>query len=53
MINMGRIDVELPDELEKEFRLEVGRRLGMKKGNLTKAVEQAIRQWIENKNLGE
>lgn len=50
---MGRIDVKLPDQLEKEFRLEVGKRFGMKKGNLTKAVEQAIRQWIENKDIGE
>lgn len=50
---MGRIDVELSDKLEKEFRLEVGKRFGMKKGNLTKAIEQAIRHWIENKNIEE
>ena len=50
---MGRIDVELPDQLEKEFRLEIGKRFGMKKGNLSKAVEQAIKQWIENKDIGE
>lgn len=50
---MGRIDVELPDQLEKEFRLEVDKRFGVKKGNLTKAVQQAIRQWIENKEIGE
>ena len=50
---MGRIDVQLPDQLEKEFRLEIGKRFGMKKGNLRKAVEQAIRQWIENDDVGE
>jgi len=50
---MGRIDVELPDQLEKEFRLEVGKRFGMKKGNLSKAIEQAIRQWVENRDIGE
>lgn len=50
---MGRIDAILPDDLEKEFRLEIAKRFGMKKGNLTKAVEQAIRQWIENKDRKE
>lgn len=50
---MGRIDVILPDDLEKEFRLEIAKRVGMKKGNLTKAVEQAIRQWIKNEDVEE
>lgn len=44
---MGRIDVILRDDLEKEFRMAVAKSLGMKKGNLTVAIEDAIRQWVE------
>jgi hypothetical protein len=43
---MGRIVVELDEELDKAFRDEVARRLGMKKGNLKTAIEEAIRIWI-------
>lgn len=44
---MGRIVVELDEELENAFRNEVARRLGMKKGNLKIAIEEAIKKWIE------
>ncbi len=44
---MGRVDVILKDDLEKEFRMEVAKSLGMKKGNLTVAIEDAIRKWVE------
>jgi len=43
---MGRIVVEMSSELEKQFRDEVARRLGMKKGNIKIAVEEAIKTWI-------
>ena len=43
---MGRIVVELDEELEKTFRDEVAKRLGMKKGNIKTAIEQAITMWI-------
>jgi len=46
-IIMGRIDVILSDELEAEFREEVYRQKGMKKGNIKKAIEDAIRLWID------
>lgn len=46
---MGRLDIILPDDLEARFREEVFRRLGMKRGNLTKAIREAVTQWIENK----
>lgn len=46
---MGNIKVILPDELEKEFREEVFKQLGMKKGNLTLAIEEAIREWIKSR----
>jgi transcriptional regulator len=47
---MGRIVVELSSELEKQFRDEVARRLGMKKGNIKTALEEAIKTWIEKSN---
>jgi hypothetical protein len=47
---MGRIVVELDEELETTFRNEVAKRLGMKKGNIKIAIEQAMKLWIERKN---
>jgi len=44
---MGSIKVILPDELEEEFREEVFKSKGMKKGNLTIAIGEAIRAWID------
>lgn len=44
---MGNIKVILPDELEKEFRDEIYKAKGMKKGNITLAIEEAVRMWIE------
>ena len=44
---MGRTDIIIPDELEQRFREEVFKRLGMKRGNITMAIQEAIEQWIE------
>jgi len=46
MSEKSRLDVKISKELELEFRKEVARRLGMKKGNLSLAFEEAIRNWI-------
>jgi len=46
---MGRISVDLPDELEKQLRFKTIERFGGKKGDLSKAVEAAIRTWINKK----
>jgi hypothetical protein len=46
MIKMGRISVDLPNELEKQLRIKTVERFGGKKGDLSKAVEEAIRTWI-------
>ena len=46
---MGRISVELPNDLEKQLRLKTVEKFGGKKGDLTRAVEQAVRLWIANK----
>ena len=46
---MGRISVYLPDSLEKQLRLKTVETFGGKKGDLTRAVEQAVRMWIAKK----
>ncbi|MCJ7443949.1 MAG: hypothetical protein MUO26_05380 [Methanotrichaceae archaeon] len=44
---MARINLIIETSLDKEFRDEVNRRLGMKKGNIKKALEEAIKLWIK------
>jgi len=44
---MARMNVAVSDELERKFREAVFRKYGMKKGNITKAVEKAMDEWIE------
>ncbi|MEJ2280997.1 MAG: ribbon-helix-helix domain-containing protein [Candidatus Bathyarchaeota archaeon] len=43
---MGRISVTISDELEKDLRFKTVERFGGKKGDLTRAVEEAIKVWI-------
>ena len=43
---MGRINVELPDELEKKLRFKTIERFGGKKGDLSRAVEEAVETWV-------
>jgi hypothetical protein len=46
---MGRINVELPDELEKELRFKTIEIFGGKKGDLSRAVEEAVKTWVKEK----
>jgi len=46
---LGRIDVRIPDDLEKMFREEIFRRKGMKKGNITDAFKEAIILWMQKR----
>ncbi len=43
---MGAIKVILSEELEEKFRNEVFKSKGMKKGNITLAIEEAVSAWI-------
>ena len=43
---MGRISVDLPDELEKQLRFKTVERFGGKKGDLSRAVQEAVKTWI-------
>jgi hypothetical protein len=45
--NMGKINLIISDKLEKEFREAIFKKYGMKRGNLSKAVEEAIKEWIK------
>jgi hypothetical protein len=44
-IEMGRISVDLSDELEKRLRFKTVERFGGKKGDLSRAVEEAVRTY--------
>jgi len=46
---LGRINVDLTDEIEKQLRLKTVERFGGKKGDLSKAVQEAIQTWINKK----
>jgi hypothetical protein len=46
---MGRISVDLPDNLEKQFRLKTVEKFGGKKGDLSRAAEDAVKTWISKK----
>ena len=43
---MGRIAVEISDELEKKLRLKTIERFGGRKGDLSKAIEEAVITWV-------
>ena len=48
-ITMGRISVDIPDDLERQLRLKTVERFGGKKGDLSHAVEEAVKTWINRK----
>lgn len=45
---MARINLVIDDNLDEQFRSEVAKRLGMKKGNIKIAIEDAMKCWIAN-----
>jgi len=44
--DVGRIDVVLPDDLEKKLREAVFQRKGLKRGNIKEAMSEAVILWI-------
>jgi len=46
---MGRINVDITDELEKQLRLKTVERFGGKKGDLSRAVQEAVKTWLDKK----
>jgi metal-responsive CopG/Arc/MetJ family transcriptional regulator len=47
---MGRISVELSDELEKKLRITTIERFGGRKGDLSRAIEEAVKTWVAKEN---
>ncbi len=43
---MGRISVDISDELEKQLRFKTIEVYGGKKGDLSRAVEEAVKTWV-------
>jgi hypothetical protein len=46
VIDVGRINVELSVELEKKLRFKTVERFGGKKGDLSKAINEAVTRWV-------
>jgi len=46
VIEMGRISVAISDELENSLRFKTVEIFGGKKGDLSRAVEEAITTWV-------
>jgi hypothetical protein len=44
--SLGRIYVVLSDDVEHRLRLAIVIRLGGKKGNLSGAIEEAVKDWL-------
>lgn len=44
---MPRFAVDMPDDLNKEFRVRVVEIYGSQKGSVTRGVQDAIRLWIK------
>lgn len=47
-----RVNVVVPSAVEAAFRAEVFARKGMRKGNISEAITEAIRLWIDNQSPG-
>jgi post-segregation antitoxin (ccd killing protein) len=45
--SVGSVSVSIPDELEQQLREKGVERFGLKRGYLSKAVEEAIRLWLK------
>jgi hypothetical protein len=46
VVELGRISAVLSDELEKKLRLKALETLGGRKGDLSRAVEEAVKTWV-------
>ena len=46
-LDLGRLYIVLSDQLEKRLRLEIVRRFGGKKGDLSNAIEESVKMWLE------
>ena len=47
MTIMGQLNLKISEDVDQKFRSAVARRIGMKKGNLSIAVEEALSKWAD------
>lgn len=47
--DLGKLYIVISDEVERRLRLEVVKRLGGKKGDLSAAIEEALKDWLNKK----
>ena len=47
-VSIGRMQVVLTDKTEKKLRDKAFAKFGLKKGSISKAIEEAILKWIDN-----
>jgi hypothetical protein len=45
--HMAKLNLVIDDKLDQKFRETIFKAKGMKKGNVTEAVEEAIELWID------
>jgi hypothetical protein len=45
--NMRKMNFVIREETEEQFRKAIANRMGVRKGNISKALEEAIYLWIE------
>lgn len=46
---MVKINIVISEHIERQFREAVAKHKGLRKGNLSKAVEEALVNWIDYK----
>ena len=47
--DLGKLYIVISDEVERRLRLEVVKRLGGKKGDLSAAIEEALKDWLNKR----
>ncbi len=48
---LGKLYIVLSDEVERQLRIEIVKRLGGRKGNLSGAIEEAVKDWLKKTPL--
>ena len=48
-VDMGRLQVVLSDDTEERLRKRAAEKFGLKKGSISRAVEEAIVAWLSKK----